>query len=130
MSDNNFVKPWHGIPREQIDWHPTVVAERCIGCGLCVTSCGRQVFAFDYERNKPVVLNGLNCMVGCTTCATVCTQDALEFPSQGFIRQLVRERKLLRRSKDELRANREKYDLMLRVRKCAAAELCPVPEAS
>jgi len=114
VNGNNFLKPWHGIPREEIDWHPTVVAERCVGCGLCVTSCGRQVFAFDYLGNRPVVVNPLNCMVGCSTCGTVCTQDALEFPSQGFIRQIVRERKLLRRSKDELRANREQYDVRLR----------------
>ncbi|RMF00790.1 MAG: hypothetical protein D6768_11995, partial [Chloroflexi bacterium] len=40
MSANgkNLTAPWHGIPREEIDWYPTVIAERCIGCGLCVTS--------------------------------------------------------------------------------------------
>jgi len=31
---NTLVKPWHGVPREEIDWYPTVVEERCIGCGL------------------------------------------------------------------------------------------------
>jgi NAD-dependent dihydropyrimidine dehydrogenase PreA subunit len=90
------------------------MADRCVGCGLCVTSCGRQVYGFDYERNRPVVANPLHCMVGCTTCATVCTQDALEFPSRGFIRQFVREHKLLRRAKDELKASREKYDVAQR----------------
>lgn len=114
MSTNNFLKPWHGIPREEIAWSPTVIADRCVGCGLCVTSCGRQVYAFDYEANRPVVVNPLHCMVGCTTCATVCTQDALEFPSRGFIRQVVRGRKLLRHAKDELKANREKYDVVQR----------------
>lgn len=111
----NFVKPWHGIPREEIDWHPTVVADRCVGCGMCVTSCGRQVYAFDYEANVPVVVNPLQCMVGCTTCATVCTQDAIEFPSQGFIRQLIREHKLLRKTKDVLKAGREQYDVRVHV---------------
>lgn len=33
MSKNNQIMPWHGIPREEIEWHPTVVDERCIGCG-------------------------------------------------------------------------------------------------
>ena len=111
MSKNNQVMPWHGIPREEIDWHPTVVDERCIGCGLCTTSCGRGVYAFDYERNVPVVVNPIMCMVGCTTCATICPRDAIEFPSQGFVRQLIREKKILRQSKDMLRENREKYDV-------------------
>ena len=114
MAANSFTNPWHGIPRQEIAWHPTVMADRCVGCGLCVTSCGRQVYAFDYQANRPVVVNPDHCMVGCTTCATVCTQDALEFPSRGFIRQLVRERKLLRHAKDELKANREKYDVAFR----------------
>jgi ferredoxin len=58
--------------------------------------------------------NPLNCMVGCTTCATVCTQDAIEFPSLGYIRHLIRERKVLRKTKDQIKANREQYDVQLR----------------
>lgn len=105
---------WHDIPRNEIDWHPTVIADRCIGCGLCVTSCGRGVYAFDYEQNRPVVVAPEMCMVGCTTCATICTQDAIEFPSQGYIRHLIKERKVLRQSKDMLRVNRAKYDVAAR----------------
>ena len=109
-----FIKPWHGIPREEIDWYPTVVAERCIGCGVCVTSCGRQVFAFDFEENVAVVAHPMQCMVGCTTCATLCTRDAIEFPSRGFIRQLIRDNKVLRQSKDMIKESRERYDIRAR----------------
>ena len=105
---------WHGVPRAEIRWHPTVVAERCIGCGLCATSCGRGVYAFDYAANRPIVVAPDMCMVGCTTCATLCPQDAIEFPSRGYIQQLIRERKLLRQSKDMLRAGQEKYDVRKR----------------
>lgn len=28
MSTNNNVMPWHGIPRDQINWQPTIIAER------------------------------------------------------------------------------------------------------
>ena len=31
MSNTTSNNAWHGIPREQINWHPTVIAERCIG---------------------------------------------------------------------------------------------------
>lgn len=108
---NKFQKPWHGIPRQEIEWYPTIVNDRCIGCGLCITSCGRQVFAFDYGRNKAVVAKPYNCMVGCTTCATVCARDALEFPSPGYIRQLIRDEKVLRKTKDQIKEQQEKFDI-------------------
>jgi len=109
MSKDNGT--WHEIPRSEITWNPSVIAERCVGCGLCVTSCGRGVYAFDYENNIPVVAAPQMCMVGCTTCATICTRDAIEFPSTGYIRQLIRDKKLLTQSKAILRAKREQYDL-------------------
>jgi NAD-dependent dihydropyrimidine dehydrogenase PreA subunit len=77
--------------REQINWHPTIVPERCVECGLCATSCGRNVYAFDYEANKPVVVAPQACMAGCTACATICTQ-----------------------AKNMLRADPEKYDGKIR----------------
>lgn len=111
MSTQQTVNVWHGIPREQIAWRPTIVEDRCAGCGLCVTSCGRGVYAFDYAANKPVVVKPQMCMVGCTTCATICTQDAIEFPSQGYIRQIIRKNRIVTQSKNLLRQNREKYDV-------------------
>lgn len=105
---------WHDIPREQIQWHPTIIAERCVGCGVCVTSCGKNVYSFDYESNKPVVAAPQACMVGCTTCATICTQDAIEFPSQGYVRQIIRKNKVLTQAKKMLKANPDKYDIRRR----------------
>lgn len=114
MSTNANTMLWHGVPLTEINWQPKVIADRCVGCGLCATSCGRGVYAFDYEQNRPVVVAPQRCMVGCTTCATLCTQDAIEFPATGYIHQLIRDRKLLRQSKDLLRDGREKYDVTLR----------------
>lgn len=110
MGETNLLaKPWHGIPRDQIRWSPTVVAERCIGCGLCVTSCGRKVYQFDFGQNVAVVANPLNCMVGCSTCATICPREAIEFPSRGSVQQLIRSRQVLRQSKALLRAHPEEF---------------------
>jgi NAD-dependent dihydropyrimidine dehydrogenase PreA subunit len=114
MSTTPNNNAWHGIPREKIEWTPMIVADRCVGCGLCVTSCGRGVYAFDYEANKPVVMTPLMCMVGCTTCATICTQDAIEFPSQGYIRQVIKKNKIVTQSKNMLRADPNKYDIKKR----------------
>lgn len=85
MSNPNNRCAWHGIPRQEIDWHPTIVAEHCIGCDLC--------------------------MVGCTTCTTKHTRDAIAFPSTGHIHQLIRERKVLHQAKDMLKAALEKMDV-------------------
>jgi NAD-dependent dihydropyrimidine dehydrogenase PreA subunit len=112
--DAKSAASWHDIPRHTIDWFPTVAADRCVGCGVCVTSCGRGVYAFDYEQNEPVVVAPEMCMVGCTTCATICTQDAIEFPFQGYIRHLNKDHKVLRQAKDMLRAAPEKYDVRKR----------------
>jgi CDP-4-dehydro-6-deoxyglucose reductase len=80
MPDPKFTKPWHGVPREKIHWNPTVIEDACIGCGTCATGCSRLVYRFDFERKKPVVVDPLNCMVGCTTCANTCPAHAIAFP--------------------------------------------------
>ncbi len=114
MTETKKNNTWHEVPRQEINWHPTIIDERCIGCGLCVTSCGKNVYAFDYEKNKPVVVLPEMCMVGCTTCATLCNRDAIEFPSTGYIRQLIRDKKLQSQSKNMLRNDPDKYDVKIR----------------
>lgn len=109
MSGESNNMKWHEIPREEIKWHPEVISDRCVGCGLCVTSCGRGVYTFNYQTNRPVVAKELMCMVGCTTCATICTRDAIEFPGTGYIRQIIRDHKLISQSKEMLKSQQEKY---------------------
>ena len=79
-----------------------------------MTPCGRKVYLFDYAKKLPVVTAPQLCMVGCTTCATTCTQDAIRFPSAGYIRHLIKQRKVLRQVKDELAGNRAIYDVALK----------------
>jgi len=38
---------WHGVPRKEIPWFPTVDYDACIGCDLCYLTCGRDVFERD-----------------------------------------------------------------------------------
>ncbi|MGQ9495858.1 MAG: 4Fe-4S dicluster domain-containing protein [Thermoanaerobaculaceae bacterium] len=108
---NVVIKPWHGIPRENIKWQPEVDEELCIGCGICVTECGRMVFRFDYEKKKPVVFAPLNCMVACVTCANTCTQHAISFPPLSSIHRLINEHKLIQKARQELNAAKEKYEV-------------------
>ena len=89
MPDPKFAKPWHGVPREKIKWHPIVDNDACIGCGTCVTGCGRAVYKFNYESKKAVVADPLNCMIGCTTCANTCPTKAISFPLLDEISSLL-----------------------------------------
>jgi len=85
---------WHGIPRADIPWYPTVDQATCIGCMLCYATCGRGVYTM--QDNKAVVANPLSCMVGCSTCATVCPVQAISFPDRDLIWKLEREHKIFK----------------------------------
>ncbi|MCD6106690.1 MAG: ferredoxin family protein [Caldisericaceae bacterium] len=87
-------KTWHGILREEIPWYPTVNEEKCIGCGLCFVTCGRDVYEMADKKAK--VINPYNCMVGCTTCETVCPVGAITFPSKEMIQRIEKEYAVLR----------------------------------
>jgi CDP-4-dehydro-6-deoxyglucose reductase, E3 len=107
MPEPKFTQPWHGIPREEIDWHPIVDVDACIGCGNCVTSCGRLVYQFDFDREKAVVAEPLHCMVGCMTCANTCPSHAISFPDPEVLKPLVNARDFRRGLRTELATRRE-----------------------
>ena len=70
---------WLGIDRSTIQWNPVVDESKCVGCGLCVTTCGRKVYQFDYENKKSKVVEPSHCMVACNTCANLCPVGAISF---------------------------------------------------
>jgi CDP-4-dehydro-6-deoxyglucose reductase len=107
VPDPKFAKPWHGIAREEIPWFPTVHEDVCIGCGTCVTGCGRAVYRFDFERKKAIVADPLNCMVGCMTCANSCPTNAIGFPPAQVVLDLEERPEVRHAIEDELLARRE-----------------------
>ncbi|MGJ7459240.1 FAD-binding oxidoreductase [Halomonas sp. MA07-2] len=107
MPDPKFAKPWHGVPREDIHWNPTVIEDACIGCGTCVTGCSRLVYRYDFERKKPVVVDPLNCMVGCTTCANTCPANAIEFPPLSSVLAMEGRAEVRHAIEDDLLARRD-----------------------
>ena len=103
---------WHGIPREEIPWYPTVDAATCIGCTLCYVTCGRLVY--EMVENKAVAVRPYNCMVGCTTCATVCPVEAISFPDRDLIWKLEREHRIFRVVRKEAEEKRTRLEAMAR----------------
>lgn len=82
------------MPRESIPWYPTVDEKKCIGCGLCFVTCGRNVYEIVDKKAK--VENPYDCLVGCSTCATVCPIGAISFPDKDMIQKLQREYAILK----------------------------------
>lgn len=99
---------WHGIPRQEVPWYPTVDLQACIGCELCYVTCGRGVY--DIQDRKAVTTQPYACMVGCTTCAMVCPTEAIHFPEREVVRRVEREHKILRIVKEEAKAKRGRQE--------------------
>jgi len=75
---------WHGYPREQIPWFPTINTETCTNCVACMDLCAREVYEQD-EDGRIWVAEPFLCMVGCCFCKSVCEPKALLFPNQDIL---------------------------------------------
>lgn len=111
---------WHGIPRDEIPWRPTVDPEACIGCQLCYVTCGRAVYEMDDGVAVPV--DPMNCAVGCSTCGNICPTGAITFPPMDAVWKLERERQIFRTVKKEA-ANKHEREDALKAREAAQQAL-------
>ncbi len=79
------LKPWRGIPREEIPWYPTIMEDLCDGCGVCLRFCSFGVYESDAKANKVRVANPFYCEVGCSVCAAKCEPKAIVFPPLSML---------------------------------------------
>jgi NAD-dependent dihydropyrimidine dehydrogenase PreA subunit len=100
--DEKRYSEWHGVSREKINWYPVIDYEKCVGCGMCAAGCGRNVYDWNFKRNRPVVARPNNCLVGCVTCSNTCLRDAISFPDKEYVRKVIRENKVLVNVKKEI----------------------------
>lgn len=79
MSETTFM----GVPRDKIDWCPTIDYSKCNYCMECSNFCPHQVFEVrEGEDKKLIVKNPNNCVVFCRACGKTCGLDALAFPDK------------------------------------------------
>lgn len=116
-------KQWHGIPRDEVPWLPTVDAEACIGCQLCYVTCGRGVY--EMHDGIAVAVSAMECMVGCSTCGNVCPTGAISFPNMDLIWKMERERQIFRTVKKEALLKHEREGA-LKARDAAMSAARPV----
>jgi len=115
---------WHGIPREEIPWMPTIEAGACIGCQLCYVTCGRGVF--EMQDGVAVATAPMACAVGCATCGNICPTGAISFPALDAIWKLERERQIFRTVKKEFLRKHEREGA-LKAREQAQNAIMHVP---
>lgn len=108
MNGNHHVKPWHGVPREEICWYPLVESCKCDGCGLCVTSCPSGALAFDFELDLAFASQPHRCLVGCTICAMLCPNEAIHLPDHRVAQEIIARHAVTERARRELGARRRK----------------------
>ncbi len=75
---------WRGHPREHIPWFPMIAAELCNGCGLCLELCAYGVLA-STSNGQVEVVEPFKCVVGCSSCATICKSKAITFPPRTIL---------------------------------------------
>ena len=83
---------WQGIPRENIPWYPRVDLERCVGCKECFNFCRQEVYSWDEKNNKTKVAKPFCCVVGCSTCAGMCPEEAISFPPLTILKDIGKKR--------------------------------------
>ncbi len=94
--------PWFaGVPRDQIEWFPTLDAEKCVGCGMCM-NCGKNVFEWDVNKQKALAVRPGDCVVGCSTCRNLCRGNAISFPDLKELRKFYVKNRIWDRVKEEL----------------------------
>jgi NAD-dependent dihydropyrimidine dehydrogenase PreA subunit len=71
--------------------HPTIDENKCTGCGLCVETCGdkRNVFGYDPDKRKALLLFPDNCMVGCSSCQVACLFNTITFPDKSYLKSVL-----------------------------------------
>jgi NAD-dependent dihydropyrimidine dehydrogenase PreA subunit len=96
---------WHGIPRSQIPWYPTIDYEKCISCGKCEDYCKLGVYELEQNEGKTrsVVRNPNSCVVLCTGCDGICPASAIKHQSKKDTHEKIKELRNTYKVKSEKR---------------------------
>ena len=78
------------IPRDKVDWYPTIDHDACINDRACLDFCKNEVFTWSEAESRVEVEHPLNCVLGCTSCAQICPVEAILFPDPAELKRTLR----------------------------------------
>ena len=64
------------------------------------------------QDKKSEAARPYECMVGCSTCGTVCPTDAIHFPDKAMVQRTEREHKIFKIVQEEARTKKGKQDAL------------------
>ena len=68
-------------PRDKIDWFPSIDANLCKKCRICLSFCPKGVYSLE-EDGSISVANPYECVMLCTGCQGRCPEGAISFPDK------------------------------------------------
>jgi NAD-dependent dihydropyrimidine dehydrogenase PreA subunit len=80
---------WRDPRKEHKPWYPTILAEKCDGCRLCLPVCPHNVLGWDEGQRIVLVLEPYECAPGCELCAKACPRQAIIMPPRAVLYQRV-----------------------------------------
>ena len=80
------------MPREEIEWYPTVDSEKCQGCMVCYEFCPKGCFSLSQDGKRVLVTMPYQCVVLCSGCVKKCPHGAISFPKrEDFVKYVIYE---------------------------------------
>ncbi len=76
------------LPREEIEWYPTILKDQCTNCYICYEFCKRKVYALD-ENHQVYVDKPYECVMMCCGCKKKCSNGAIEFPNKEEFQKYI-----------------------------------------
>jgi len=76
------------LPRDRIEWHPSIDQNACKRCKICLNFCPKDVYS-EKDDGSIIVTSPYECVMLCTGCQGRCSEGAISFPRRKDFQKYV-----------------------------------------